>query len=354
MVKQYLDHCKLILTDEFSGYKPNRTIADTVSRFAHQNEYDLNKGFPLTTTKKTPFKAIVHELLWFLKGDTNIKYLVDNNVHIWDGNAFQEYLIRQGTTDKFQVYSKEWWQAREEFVNRIGVDKDFARINGDLGPVYGKQWRRWKTSDGKSIDQIAGVVEALKKTPQSRRMIISAWNPEDVPNMVLPPCHTMFHLNVQDGRLDCQLYQRSCDMFLGVPFNIASYAMLTQILAQQADLQLGRFAHSFGDAHFYCGTHERGKFYGENLDELKKRARNVRLGVDYLDILEWINKKAPAEREGMEGLDHVTGILEQLVRSEKSLPKLKIAKKSFDQLSIEDFELAGYDPHPTIKRTMAV
>lgn len=380
MVEQYLTHAKFILSDRYSVYKPNRTGIDSISRFGYQNEYDLADGFPLLTTKRIPVKSIIHELLWFLRGDTNVKYLVDNDVHIWDGNAFQHYLKKQGRETTLPMYSPDWLKAKEEYIQRIKEDAEFARQHGGLGEVYGAQWRHWKTAEGKEIDQLAEVIELLHRSPQSRRLIVTSWNPAEVPGMALPPCHAFYQLNVAEGnsggrgkegkdgkeekegkdgerRLDLHLYQRSCDMFLGVPFNIASYALLTQILAQQAELQPGRFIHSFGDAHFYCGAGERGQFYAKFLEKLKRQVKNVlslRSRAGYLPLAEWIERVAPPEAEGKEGQDHVTAILEQLAREPKPLPSLEIAKKPFDKLTIDDFVLQGYDPHPGIKRAMAV
>jgi thymidylate synthase len=353
MALQYLEHSRRVLSNRYSAYKPNRTGVDSISLFGHQSEYDLSEGFPLVTTKKVSLKPVIHELLWFLKGSGNIKYLVDNGVHIWDGNALQHHLKRTGLEGNFPMYSNAWQQELKIYIEKIKTDDEFAAKHGDLGPVYGRQWRHWKTSDGKELDQIADAIKLLRKSPQSRRILVTAWNPEEVPSMALPPCHTMFQLNVADGRLDCQLYQRSCDMFLGVPFNIASYAMLTQIFAQEADLEPGRFVHTFGDAHFYCGTHERGEFYRDNLGEIKERVR-IAQGRDFLDIKNWIEKTAPAERAETLGQDHVTAILEQLSREPKPLPKMEISKKPFGQLTFEDFRLNRYDPHPPIKRAMAV
>ncbi len=333
-MKQYLEHALKILTDDYSGYKPNRTFVDTISRFGHQSEYDLSKGFPLLTTKKVHTQAITYELLWFLRGETNTSYLKDKNVRIWD----------------------EW-----------------ADDNGNLGPIYGYQWRHWesfvedKTSPSTHpttykkthIDQIAQTVKLLREKPDSRRMIISAWNVADVDKMSLPPCHLLFQFNVQGERLDCQLYQRSCDMFLGVPFNTASYAMFTQLMAQETGFKPGLFVHTFGDAHFYCGAGARGAWYKDNLKELKERVKAVNSRPEYLEIKEWIEKNAPSESVNSEGSDHVPKILLQLSREPKQLPVLEIAKKPLlEQIIHEDiddnFKLINYEPHPLIKAKVAV
>ncbi len=354
MAEQYLTHSRAILSDPRSGYKPNRTGIDSISLFGYQNEYDLAAGFPLLTTKRIPIKSIIHELIWFLRGDSNIKYLADNNVHIWDGNAFQHYLRKEGRANELPMYSPAWKQALDEYVAQIKEDEEFARQHGNLGEVYGAQWRHWKTSDGEEIDQLAEVIDLLARSPQSRRIIVTAWNPEQVPGMALPPCHSLYQLNVLDGKLDCQMYQRSCDMFLGVPFNIASYALLTRILAQNTALQPGRFIHTFGDSHFYCGGGKRGEFYGEHLVELKQKVHSVSSLEEYCAVKEWIETTAPAEPAGREGQDHVTAILEQLCREPRPLPTMQIAPKDFDKLTVDDFTLLDYNPHPPIKRAMAV
>lgn len=248
-------------------FKGDRTGTGTTSIFGHQMRFDLSKGFPLVTTKKLHLKSIIVELLWFLRGDTNIQYLKEHGVRIWD----------------------EW-----------------ADENGDLGPVYGHQWRSWPGKNGTTIDQISNLIEAIKTNPNSRRLIVSAWNPSDVEDMALPPCHSLFQFYVNDGKLSCQLYQRSADTFLGVPFNIASYALLTMMIAQVCDLQLGDFVHTFGDAHLYSNHMEQAKL--------------------------------------------------QLSRDCRPLPQMKINPevKSIFDFQLSDFELVNYDPHPHIKGTVAV
>ena len=247
--------------------KTDRTGTGTRSVFGYQMRFDLSQGFPLVTTKKLHLKSIIYELLWFLKGDTNIKYLKDNGVSIWD----------------------EW-----------------ADENGDLGPVYGAQWRSWQGANGKTIDQITEVIDQIKKNPDSRRLIVSAWNVAEIPNMALAPCHAMFQFYVADGKLSLQLYQRSADVFLGVPFNIASYALLLMMMAQVCDLEVGEFVHTFGDVHIYN--------------------------------------------------NHFEQVEKQLSREPKSLPTIKLnpnIKNIFD-FDFEDFTLENYDPHPGIKAPVAV
>ena len=265
IMKQYLDLMRTILDE--GHYKSDRTGTGTYSIFGYQMRFDLQKGFPLLTTKKLHLRSIIYELLWFLRGDTNIQYLHDHNVTIWD----------------------EW-----------------ADENGDLGPVYGKQWRSWEAPDGRVIDQITSLIEQLKHNPDSRRLIVSAWNPADVDQMALPPCHTMFQFYANDGQLSCQLYQRSADVFLGVPFNIASYALLTMMVAQVCGLQPKDFVHTFGDAHIYSNHVEQAKL--------------------------------------------------QLSRDPRPLPQMRINPEVKDIFGFqyEDFTLENYDPHPHIKAEVAV
>ena len=264
-MKQYLDLMRHVR--DHGTRKEDRTGTGTVSVFGHQMRFDLADGFPLVTTKKCHLRSIIHELLWFLKGETNLRYLHDNNVTIWD----------------------EW-----------------ADADGNLGPVYGYQWRSWPTPDGRHIDQISEVVRQIRTTPDSRRIIVSAWNVADIENMALPPCHAFFQFYVADGRLSCQLYQRSADIFLGVPFNIASYALLTLMMAQVTGLQAGDFVHTFGDAHLY--------------------------------------------------LNHLEQTDLQLSREPRPLPTMRLNPDIDDLLafSFDDFELQGYDPHPHIKAPVAV
>ncbi|MCE5180317.1 MAG: thymidylate synthase [Betaproteobacteria bacterium] len=264
-MRQYLDLMQHVL--DHGQQKTDRTGTGTVSVFGYQMRYDLSAGFPLVTTKKCHLKSIIHELLWFLKGDTNIQYLKENGVKIWD----------------------EW-----------------ADENGNLGPVYGYQWRSWPTPDGGHIDQISQVIEQIKRTPDSRRLIVSAWNVADVDKMKLPPCHAFFQFYVADGKLSCQLYQRSADIFLGVPFNIASYALLTLMVAQVCGLKPGDFVHTLGDAHLY--------------------------------------------------LNHLDQTREQLSRPLRPLPAMQInpAVQNIFDFKFNDFTLEGYDPHPAIKAPVAV
>lgn len=302
-MKAYLDLLKDV-RDNGTG-KDDRTGTGTRSVFGRQLRCDLSEGLPLLTTKKVFLKGIIHELLWFVRGDTNIRYLVENGVGIWNEWPFQNYLNKQGLADDLPKHSKAWQAQLGEFIEKIKSDADFAKQWGELGPVYGKQWR-----DFSGVDQLQWVINEIKTNPTSRRLIVSAWNPAEVEEMAkagLPPCHTLFQFYVsRDNKLSCQLYQRSADLFLGVPFNIASYALLTMMVAQVCDLELGDFVHTFGDCHIYN--------------------------------------------------NHVEQMDEQLAREPKVLPKMRInpAVNSIFDFEYDDFTLEGYDPYPPIKAPVAV
>ncbi len=297
---QYLNLLRDIL--ENGVYKDDRTGTGTYSVFGRQMRYDLSEGFPLLTTKKVYLRSIIHELLWFLKGESNIKYLVDNDVHIWDDWPYRFYKTTQDKHEKKPL-------SQQEFITKIKEDADFAKKWGELGPVYGVQWRHWKSASGIEIDQIAELIHQIRTNPDSRRLLVSAWNVSDIEEMSksgLPPCHTLFQFYVVNGHLSCQLYQRSADTFLGVPFNIASYALLTLMVAQVTKLKPGEFVHTFGDAHIYK--------------------------------------------------NHIDQVKEQLSRAPKSFPTMKINPNVNDIFSFtfDDFTLEGYDPHPAIKAPIAV
>ena len=298
-MKQYLDLLTRIKTE--GAVKTDRTGTGTKSVFGHQMRFDLSQGFPLLTTKKVFLKGIIHELLWFLNGDTNIKYLVDNGVHIWDNDAYRYYnelCVKEGV---LPVAMEEFLRVAQE-----GIDSPIEGYKfGDLNHVYGYQWRSWPRPNGEVIDQIQQTVDLIKNSPDSRRIIVSAWNVADVEKMALPPCHTLFQFYVAEGKLSCMLYQRSADTFLGVPFNIASYALLTMMMAQVCGLEPGEFVHTLGDTHLY--------------------------------------------------LNHLEQVDEQLSRTPRALPTMRINPdvKSIFDFKYEDFTLEGYDPHPTIKAPMS-
>ena len=301
-MKQYLDLMRHIR--DTGVKKEDRTGTGTLSVFGYQMRFDLAEGFPLVTSKKVHLKSILHELLWFIRGDTNIRYLVENGVGIWNDWPYQSWLRETGQDQDYVMYSPEWKAKMKEFIERIKTDADFAAQYGDLGPVYGHQWRNFE-----GVDQLAQLVDDIKTNPDSRRLIVSAWNPKDIPVMVksgLPPCHSLFQFYVINGRLSCQLYQRSADVFLGVPFNIASYAILTMMIAQVTGLEPGDFVHTFGDAHLY--------------------------------------------------INHMDQVEEQLSRSTFALPKLALnpnVDNLFDFV-FDDFELLNYESHGPISAPVAV
>jgi thymidylate synthase len=305
-MKQYLELLEDIKANGVK--KSNRTGTDQIGVFGRQMRFNLSEGFPLLTTKKVFIRGIIHELIWFLNGSTNIKYLVDNDVHIWDEWPYRHYLMEQGK-EVPDSSSDEWRNGIIEFTDKIKADDKFAEKWGELGPVYGYQWRHWRTPDGSEIDQIANAIDLIKTNPDSRRIIVSAWNVSDLEEMNkagLPPCHLLFQFYVADGKLSCQMYQRSADTFLGVPFNIASYSLLTMMMAQVCGLKPGDFVHTFGDTHLY---------------------------VNHLDQVE-----------------------EQLKRTPKKLPTMWINPeiKDIDGFTIDDFRLENYDPWPAIKAPIAV
>ena len=288
-MKQYLDLCRTII--EKGTKKEDRTGTGTISYFGYQMRFDLNEGFPLLTTKRVHLKSIIHELLWFIAGDTNIKYLVDNDVRIWNDWPYAEY-------KKSKDYQGE---TIEEFAEKIKNSDEFAKKYGNCGPIYGKQWRNFG-----GVDQLENLIHDIKTNPYSRRLIISAWNPTEVQSMVLPPCHCFMQFYVNDNKLSCQLYQRSADVFLGVPFNIASYALFTMMIAQVCGLEYGVFVHALGDAHIYN------------------------------NLLDQVNL--------------------QLTREPRELPQMKINPnvKSIYDFKYEDFELVNYNPHKGIKGKVSV
>ncbi|KGP71116.1 thymidylate synthase [Pontibacillus yanchengensis] len=313
----YLELCQYVLDQ--GTHKGDRTGTGTISVFGYQMRFDLQQGFPLLTTKKVPFRLIKSELLWFISGDTNIQYLLKHNNNIWNEWPFRNWVnssdYKGPDMTDFGIRSQQdlefkalYDQEMARFKERIVQDDEFARTYGDLGNVYGKQWREWQTSRGETIDQIKDVIEMIKHNPDSRRLIVSAWNPEDISpeKAALPPCHILFQFYVADGKLSCQLYQRSGDIFLGVPFNIASYALLTHLIARECGLEVGEFIHTLGDAHIYS--------------------------------------------------NHIEQVRTQLARTPRTLPTIRINPDidSIFNVQMEDVELNGYEPHPAIKAPVAV
>ncbi|NOU87708.1 thymidylate synthase [Paenibacillus sp. LMG 31460] len=314
-MKAYQELLQDILTN--GTKKEDRTGTGTISVFGRQMRFDLAAGFPLVTTKRVPFRLIASEMLWFIKGDTNIRYLLQHNNHIWNEWAFKKWVesadysgpdmsnfgLRSQQDETFKL---QYDEQMDEFVKKVLEDDEFAKQYGELGDVYGKQWRDWTTTQGGTIDQLKEVIHMIKTNPDSRRLIVSAWNPEDVPSMALPPCHTLFQFYVAEGKLSCQLYQRSADTFLGVPFNIAGYALLTHLIAHECGLGVGEFVHTIGDAHIY---------------------------TNHMDQIQTLLNREPRE-----------------------LPTLKLNKDvaSIFDFDVSDIEMLDYNPHPTIKAPVAV
>ncbi|MGO4544782.1 thymidylate synthase [Paenibacillus sp. 2TAB23] len=312
----YLQLLKYVL--EHGTKKEDRTGTGTISVFGYQMRFDLSEGFPLLTTKRVPFRLIASELIWFIQGDTNIRYLLQHNNNIWNEWAFKRWVESTAYTGPDMTnfglrsqtdaaFAADYNEQMELFKQKVLSDDTFAKEFGELGNVYGKQWREWKTSQGDTIDQLKDVIASIKQNPDSRRLIVSAWNPEDVPsNMALPPCHTMFQFYVTNGKLFCQLYQRSADIFLGIPFNIASYALLTHLVAHECGLEVGEFIHTLGDAHIYT--------------------------------------------------NHLEQITTQLNREPGILPTLSLNadKKSIFDVAMEDLSIENYNPQPAIKAPVAV
>lgn len=307
-MKQYLELAQEVLDNGIK--KEDRTGVGTISVFGAQKKYDLREGFPLVTTKKVKFDNILHELLWFLSGETDIRYLVQNGVHIWDEWAYQIYLEENQLEEKYPRYSEAWKANKKEFIQKVADDEGFAKKWADLGPVYGKQWRAWGGANGKSYDQIQYCLDQLKNNPHSRRILVNGWNVGELQELIHnkhhapPPCHTLFQFNVMGDRLDLQLYQRSADVALGVPYNIASYALLLTMFARESGLTPGIFVHTIGDCHIYS--------------------------------------------------NHVEGMKEQLTRTPHTLPTLEVAQKPFWELKFEDFELKNYEHDAFIRFPIAV
>ncbi|MFI3303885.1 MAG: thymidylate synthase [Rikenellaceae bacterium] len=298
-MKQYLDLLQKITSE--GAVKGDRTGTGTKSIFGYQMRFDLKEGFPLLTTKKVFLKGIIYELLWFLRGETNISYLLKNGVHIWDNDAYRFYRERCEESNVDAIERAEFLEA----ALAAAQSPIEGYCYGDLGSVYGRQWRSWESEDGRVIDQIHDVLDAIKNSPNSRRMIVSAWNVAQVDSMALPPCHVMFQFYVANGRLSCQLYQRSADTFLGVPFNIASYALLVMMIARECGLEPGEFIHTLGDSHLY--------------------------------------------------LNHMEQVAEQLSRGPRPLPTMRLNpdKESIFDFTYDDFTLEGYDPYPAISAPMS-
>jgi thymidylate synthase len=331
-MQQYLD----LVADTLARgqYKPNRTGVDTIAAFSQQYKIDLQKGFPLLTTKDLSgfrWNSLIHEFKWYLSGEEHIRNLREET-GIWDAWADD-----QGRLDT--AYGRFW---RRFPVPEEGLD----------GEAWPDDDHRWRNDDG-TFDQIQYVIDTLNESPNSRRLVVSAWHPANAAVSTLPPCHYTFVFNVQGDRLNCHLTQRSGDIALGVPFNIAAYALLTHAVAQETGFEVGEFGHTVVDAHIYCGTDDRGDWYADNLDRLQERLAAVDDREEYLAVREWLETEAPDETEATDGYDHVPGLLTQLSREPRSRPHIAIADKPLDDLDFEDIELLDYDPAEGISFAVA-
>jgi thymidylate synthase len=339
-LEQYHQLVKNILTD--ANYKPNRTGVDTLSTFGQFYKIDLSKGYPLLTTKDMSgyrWKSLIYELLWYFSGEEHIKNLREHT-KIWNAWANEEGELET-------AYGRFW--------RRYPIPDEASQLPGEAWIDEESKWVNVESDGRKTFDQVKYVIDTLNgenpdKSKNSRRLVINAWHPSNAATSTLPPCHFTYVLNVQDGKLNCHLTQRSGDTALGIPFNIAGYALITQIIAEQTGLELGEFGHTIVDSHIYCGKGERGEWYGENLEELKSRVEAADEREDYLDIKNWIEENAPEQEKPY---DHVPGLLEQLSREPRERPEMDIADKPLDELEFEDFELTDYNPYPGLKFAVA-
>jgi len=332
-MQQYLDLVSGVLSS--GTYKPNRTGVDTIAGFSRHYTVDLREGFPLLTTKDLSgfrWNSLVHEVLWYLSGEEHVREL-RKETGIWDAWADEE-----GRLDT--AYGRFW--------RRFPVPDDSQRLPGESWPDDAHRW----VSDGE-FDQLQYVVDSLNERPNSRRLVVNAWHPANAAVSTLPPCHYTFVFNVQGDRLNCHLTQRSGDIALGIPFNIAAYAMLTQAVAAQTGFEVGTFGHTIVDAHVYCGAGARGRWYDDNLDRLQSRLDGVEAREGYRKVREWLESEAPPEADGQQRYDHVPGLLEQCAREPRSRPTLDIAEKPLDDLTAEDIVLREYDPAPGIRFAVA-
>jgi thymidylate synthase len=335
-MRQYLDLVASVL--EEGTYKPNRTGVDTVAGFSRHYTVDLADGFPLLTTKDLSgfrWNSLIHELLWYLSGEEHIRQLREET-GIWDAWADEE-----GHLDT--AYGRFW--------RRYPVPDHEDRLPGEAWAGDAES-ARWLNDDG-TFDQLAYAIDQLVETPHSRRIVVNAWHPANAAASTLPPCHYTFVFNVQDGRLNTHLTQRSGDVALGVPFNVAAYSLLTHAVANRTGLDVGEFGHTVVDAHVYCGTGARGDWYADNLDRLQERVAAVESRSGYLGVRAWLESAAPPEPDDEAGTDHVPGLLEQLSREPRAKPKIEVADRPLDELEFEDFELSGYDPAPGLEFAVA-
>ncbi|SEH11020.1 thymidylate synthase [Natronorubrum sediminis] len=337
-MQQYLDLVDAALSE--GAYKPNRTGVDTISSFSEHYEVDLQEGYPLLTTKRMDgyrWNSMLHEVCWYLSGEEHVRTLREET-KIWDAWADEE-----GKLDT--AYGRFW--------RRFPVPEKSNRLEGESWPDESHRWVTEEADGSQTFDQLQYVIDTLSDSPNSRRLVVNAWHPANAAVSTLPPCHYSFVFNVQGDRLNCHLTQRSGDIALGVPFNIAAYALLTKVIAQQTGFEPGSFAHTVVDAHVYCGRGARGEWYGDNLADLQSKLAAVDDREEYHEVATWLESEAPAEAEGDERLDHVPGMLEQLAREPLERPTLEVSDVSIDELSYDDVTLEGYDSHDGIEFAVA-
>lgn len=358
-MRQYLELLKGILREGDVVFEP-RTKEYTIGLAGWQSIYNLEDGFPLVTTKKVNPRLPFEELLWKLRGERSINSLFERNVHIWDENAFQHCLKERGLEKNILKHSKEWERRFVDYKTRLIDDHD-AEALGDLGPVYGYQWRHGFKRNGQEIDQLKNVIDNIKKSPYSRYHLMSAWNPSDLPDSALGPCPLLHHFHVFRDKLDLHVYQRSCDSYLGVPFNIAQDSLLNHLVAKETGLKPRKFIHTYGNVHIYLGVPPRANFWtdSENVNEFKKRFSEVKDELEYLGLRDWYLQNSPDEEEHNKSKDHVPYVLEQLSKKPKSLPNIELKDINFwdaIKMNVRDIvEVKDYNPHEwDAKARMAV
>jgi thymidylate synthase len=349
-MRQYHNLSKRILREGDIQFDP-RTEVYRLGISGENSIYDLREGFPLVTTKNVPVRLPAEELFWKLRGERNVKSLVDRDVHIWTANAFDHWVKRNGWRDRFPKHSSQWNEEFERYKEQIASDPKFAKIAGDLGPVYGYQWRHGFTRDRKQIDQLKNMLEAIRGNPGNAYHVLNAWNPAKLKDMALGPCPFWHQFTIYGDQLDLTIVQRSCDELLGVPFNVAQDAVLTHMIANEFGLKPRYLNHMTINTHFYLGVPPRANFWldSENLESFQKRFKQIKKRADYLDLRDWYLRKAPGESPGNERKDHVPFILEQLSKAPRTLPTIEVARMPFFDLikqpAKEVITLRDYSPH---------
>lgn len=356
----YLDGLVEVLTRGDQYLYGERTQSARLSVTGSKHVYDVGENIPFLTTKHVKPDLVIPELIWFMRGDTNIQFLEENGVGIWTANAFQNYLESTGQASNVEQYSEEWKQRKDAFAERIRDDDGFAAEHGDLGPVYGKMWRDYPNPEGDNVDQLGSNVEALRNGEQSTRHVVNAWHPAYTDDVALPPCHAFFQFHNCGGKLDITLTQRSTDAFLGEPFNIASYSLLNKIVAADAGLEPGKLHHFHGNKHLYCGSAERKKWYAdsENREWLRRSIQDVKADgrrSEYHALKETLESRLPDEEPAMNCSDHIPLALEQLGREAYKPPSVEvISGKPFNEYNVDEVVVSDYDHQPFIPARMAV